>query len=83
MAAAIHYPGCLLKPQLASHRTRRRHPLCHIRYVRNSWVQLLQSPRRGMDARARLLCQESLSTWIAWIPNHGEIVLDRSQFYSC
>ncbi|MEL6763271.1 MAG: hypothetical protein AAFO87_06310 [Cyanobacteria bacterium J06607_6] len=83
MATAIDYPGCLLKPQLTSDRPRKRHPLCQIRYVRNTWVQLLQTPRRGISARARLLCQESLSTWIAWIPNHGEVVLDRSQFYSC
>jgi hypothetical protein len=28
-----------------------------------------------------LLCQESPDTWVAWVPDHGEVVLDRSQFY--
>ncbi|MGF1458082.1 MAG: hypothetical protein ACFBSG_03555 [Leptolyngbyaceae cyanobacterium] len=75
------YPGCLLRPRVNRERQTNRYPVCHLAYAKNTWVNLWQSPSSRGIKLAQLLCQESLSTWIAWIPNHGEVVLDRSQFY--
>ncbi len=57
------------------------HPTCHITYTRDTWVKLLQPPSPYAAQEAKLLCQESGNTWVAWVPDHGEIVLDRSYFY--
>ncbi len=46
----------------------------------NTWVHLLERLNPFCDDEALLLCQESDSKWVAWIPNHGEAVLDVSQF---
>lgn len=46
----------------------------------DTWVKLLQSPSEYSGDEAKLLCQESPDTWIAWIPNYGEIILHRSSF---
>ena len=56
-------------------------PVCHITYNRDAWVKLLQPPSDYAFDEAKLLCQESLETWVAWVPDHGEVVLDRSHFY--
>ncbi|MEM1279078.1 MAG: hypothetical protein AAGG53_03430 [Cyanobacteria bacterium P01_H01_bin.152] len=80
MPPATAYPGCLLQPQLESDRPH-RYPCCSLRHHRGDWVKLLQGPHGSSSRRAQLLFSESLSTWIAKIPYHGEIVLDRSQFY--
>ncbi|PPS43251.1 hypothetical protein [Chroococcidiopsis sp. TS-821] len=56
-------------------------PVCHITYTRDTWVKLLQSPSDYAFDEAKLLCQESLETWRAWVPDYGEVVLDRSDFY--
>jgi hypothetical protein len=56
-------------------------PVCHITYNRDAWVKLLQPPSSSAFDEAKLLCQESLDTWVAWVPDHGEVVLDKSQFY--
>lgn len=56
-------------------------PVCHITYNRDAWVKLLQCPSEYAFDEAKLLCQESLNTWVAWVPDHGEVVLDRSHFY--
>jgi hypothetical protein len=58
-----------------------RYPVCHITYNRDAWVRLLQPPSEYSFDEALLLCQESPSSWVAWIPDHGEIVLDRGDFY--
>lgn len=70
-------------PALAPLRTiaSRRNPVCHITYTRDTWVKLLQSPSEYAFYEAKLLCQESPNTWLAWIPDHGEVILDRSNFY--
>lgn len=80
MATVTAYPGCLLQPQLKSDRPR-HFPCCQLTYRQGDWVKLLQGPQPRTRTRAELLCQESTATWIARIPHHGEIVLDRSQFY--
>jgi hypothetical protein len=56
-------------------------PVCHITYNRDAWVKLLQPPSDYAFDEAKLLCQESPTTWIAWIPDHGRVALDRSAFY--
>lgn len=56
-------------------------PICYITYNRDAWVKLLQPPNDYALDEARLLCQESPTTWVAWVPDYGAIVLDRSNFY--
>jgi hypothetical protein len=47
----------------------------------STWVQLLETPSLFSHDEALLLCQQSRDEWVAWIPNHGEVVLHVSQFY--
>lgn len=56
-------------------------PVCHITYTRDTWVKLLQRPNSYAADEAKLLCPSAGSTWVAWVPDHGEVVLDRSHFY--
>jgi hypothetical protein len=56
-------------------------PVCHITYNRDTWVKLLQPLSDYASEEAKLLCKESSVTWVAWVPDYGEVVLDRSQFY--
>lgn len=44
-----------------------------------TWVQLRERPSPYSHDEALLLCQHSDTEWIVWIPDHGEIVLHRSQ----
>ena len=46
----------------------------------NTWVQLLELLNPFCHDEALLLCQESDSEWVVWIPDHGEAVLHVSQF---
>jgi hypothetical protein len=56
-------------------------PVCHITYTRDTWVKLLQLPGEYAFDEAKLLCQESSDTWVAWVPDYGEVILNRSHFY--
>lgn len=56
-------------------------PVCHITYTRDTWVKLTTLPNEYAAAEAKLLCQESPDTWVAWVPDHGEAVLHKSHFY--
>ena len=56
-------------------------PVCHITYTRDAWVKLLQLPSEYALDEAKLLCQDSPETWVAWVPNYGEVVMHRSNFY--
>ncbi|HIK14737.1 MAG TPA: hypothetical protein IGS53_05520 [Leptolyngbyaceae cyanobacterium M33_DOE_097] len=56
-------------------------PVCHITYNRDAWVKLLHPPSEYGFNEAKLLCQESNDTWVAWVPEYGEVRLDKSQFY--
>lgn len=58
-----------------------RNPVCHITYTRDTWVQLLQAPSDYAAAEAKLLCPTSNDTWVVWVPDYGETVLNRSEFY--
>jgi hypothetical protein len=55
--------------------------VCHITYTRDTWVKLLQAPSAYAADEAKLLCPASDDTWVAWVPDHGEVVLDRRHFY--
>lgn len=55
--------------------------VCHITYTRDSWVKLIELPSEYSADEALLLCQESPDVWVAWVPDHGEVRLDRSNFY--
>ncbi|MBE9191602.1 hypothetical protein IQ230_14850 [Gloeocapsopsis crepidinum LEGE 06123] len=74
-------PICLPAPAPLSAIASGWNPVCQITYTRDTWVKLLQSPSEYAFDEAKLLCQESPDTWLAWVPDHGEVVLDRSDFY--
>ncbi len=47
----------------------------------SSWVQLVQpSPLFG-GQEALLLCQIASCQWLAWMPEYGELILGREEFY--
>jgi hypothetical protein len=56
-------------------------PACSIAYTRDTWVNLTDPPSDYAAAEAKLLCQQSPDTWVVWVPDHGEIVLNKSYFY--
>lgn len=73
-----------MTPQLKPHSETTRsdwRPTCRITYTRDTWVKLTQLPSEFAAEDAKLLCQASPDTWIAWVPDHGEAFLDRSHFY--
>jgi len=47
---------------------------------RNTWVQLLEKPNPLSHDEALLLCQQSETEWVAWVPDHGEAILSVEQF---
>lgn len=57
------------------------YPSCQVTYNRDSWVKLIDVPSEYSHDQALLLCQESSDSWIAWVPNHGEVVLEKGNFY--
>ena len=46
----------------------------------NTWVRLLEFPNPFSYEEALILCQHSDSEWVSWIPDHGEAILNSSQF---
>jgi len=46
----------------------------------STWVQLREPPSPYSHDEALLLCQHSDTEWMVWIPDHGEMILPRSQF---
>jgi len=56
-------------------------PVCHITYTRDTWVKLLQAPSDYAATEAKLLCPVSTNAWVIWVPDYGETVLNRSEFY--
>ena len=77
MADSVCLPIPSWERAIASGKT----PVCHITDNRDIWVQLLQPPSAFGFDEAKLLCQESPTTWVAWVPDHGEVLLDQSHFY--
>ncbi|GET35478.1 hypothetical protein [Microseira wollei] len=75
-------PVCLPTPALESAIAPTWNPVCHITYTRDTWVKLLQRKSEYAFDEAKLLCQESPDTWVAWVPDCGQVVLHKSHFYS-
>ncbi|MBJ7899872.1 MAG: hypothetical protein GC158_08120 [Cyanobacteria bacterium RI_101] len=68
--------------QLASRAaTASRFPVCHITYTRDTWVNLFAPLTSYASSEAKLLCQASPNTWVVWVPDHGQAILERSEFY--
>jgi hypothetical protein len=44
------------------------------------WVQLRDLPSIYSYDRALLICELIPDQWIAWVPDHGEMLLTRSAF---
>ncbi len=70
-----------LKPQAEPAAALAWNPACHIVYTRDTWVKLTVLLNRYAADEAKLLCQTSPDTWLAWVPDHGEAVLNKSHFY--
>lgn len=46
-----------------------------------TWVRLATSLSPFSHNEAMLLCQAAPESWIAWVPDYGEVVLQISEFY--
>lgn len=51
-----------------------------LEFEANTWVQLLKLPNLYSHDEALLLCELSVDEWVAWIPGHGETVLNVRDF---
>ncbi|MBD2615038.1 MAG: hypothetical protein RMY62_002765 [Nostoc sp. ZfuVER08] len=59
----------------------RRRNLQGLQQLRVSgWVKLLELPNPWSFDEALLLCPVSKDEWLAWIPDHGEAILNIKQF---
>jgi hypothetical protein len=56
-------------------------PVYHTAHNRDPWVKLMRLPTDMSFDEALLLCQESEDVWLAWVPDFGEIRLNRNEFY--
>ncbi|MGC9525154.1 MAG: hypothetical protein ACP5D7_06390 [Limnospira sp.] len=45
------------------------------------WVYLMESPDPLAPEEALLLCERTQGEWVAWIPEYGEAILYRQQFF--
>ncbi|MFW9258747.1 hypothetical protein [Nostoc sp. CALU 546] len=68
------------RPDFAVH-TRKHYSLEGLqRFRASTWVNLLQLPNPFSFDEALLLCPVSADEWLAWIPDHGEAILNIRQF---
>ncbi|BAZ13697.1 hypothetical protein NIES4071_55370 [Calothrix sp. NIES-4071] len=81
MSLQTTHPVCSPAPALLRAIASGWNPVCHITYTRDTWVKLLLSPSEYAFDEAKLLCQKSSDTWVAWVPDYGEVILDKSYFY--
>lgn len=51
-----------------------------LEFEANTWVQLLKLPHEYSHDEALLLCELTADEWVAWIPGHGEAVLQVRDF---
>jgi hypothetical protein len=81
----------MAKATIAANNAAVSHPACSLEWEQslekpqiepNFWVKLWSPLNSFSHDEALLLCQasDSESRWIVWIPNHGEAVLDISEF---
>jgi len=45
------------------------------------WVHLAALPNPYSHDQGLLLCRHSDDEWLVWIPDYGEAILHRSEFY--
>lgn len=57
------------------------YPVCQITYNRDAWVKLNGVLSDYSFDEALLLCQQDSNQWLAWVPDHGEVIVNRSDFY--
>lgn len=57
-------------------------PNCDPRLEASTWVKLRELPSPYSYDEALLLCQTEDCSWIAWIPEYGEIQLSPEQIIS-
>lgn len=50
-------------------------------FASSTWVRLAKPLSPFSHDEAMLLCQASAEEWIAWVPDHGEVMLHLSEFY--
>lgn len=65
---------CPLPPSAAYTLTSER------RFEADTWVKLLAVPSPYSYDEALLLTESSAQEWLVWIPDHGEAILNTSQF---
>lgn len=53
-----------------------------IEHQASTWVSLLEAPSTFSYDEALLICQQSEDEWLAWVPEHGEVILHTRQFFS-
>lgn len=46
----------------------------------STWVKLHRLPNPYSFDEALLLCQQNDEHWLAWVPDHGEVVLHEREF---
>nr|WP_199290283.1 hypothetical protein [Leptolyngbya sp. FACHB-36] len=89
-AWAFHIPQALLpamklesefrlRLQLQQLEETLRQPTAQRSLTPNTWVKLRHLPSAFSFDEALLLCQQSEHTWLAWVPDYGEILLDLEQ----
>jgi hypothetical protein len=49
-------------------------------YAASNWVHLFHPPTEFSFDEALLLCRQDEDSWVAWIPNFGEIILKETEF---
>jgi hypothetical protein len=47
----------------------------------STWVKVFKPPTAFAFDEALLLCQITENQWLAWIPDHGEILLHTDEFF--
>ncbi|WP_375473671.1 hypothetical protein [uncultured Nostoc sp.] len=68
------------RPDFAVQARRHNHLEGLQRFRASTWVNLLQLPKPFSFDEALLLCPVSADDWLAWIPDHGETILNIGQF---
>jgi hypothetical protein len=52
----------------------------NLEFKANTWVQLHKLPNDYSHDEALLLCELTADEWVAWVPGHGETVLNVRDF---
>ncbi len=64
---------CALQPKLSVE-------IAIEQYLTDRWVKLLELPNPYSQDEALILCKYSESEWVVWVPDHGEAIINNSQF---